>query len=106
LGEDAQRQRLERHSALEEQHQPALVHPVGHHAAVEGEQQDRQRAERRHQPDGERRIGELEHQPSLRHHLHPGSAERDELAEEEEPEVAVTKRRCEGEGQEDERRER
>ena len=69
-----------------------LVHPVGHHAAVEGEQQDRQRAERRHQPDGERRVGELEHQPPLGHRLDPGPAQGDELADEEQPEVAVPER--------------
>ena len=77
-----------------EQDQPPLVHPVRDHAAVEGEEQDRQRPEGRHQSHQEGRVGELEHQPPLRYRLDPGAAERHELAEKEEAEIAVAEGRC------------
>ena len=40
-------------------------------------------------PTANARIGQVQHQPPLGHRLDPGAAQRDELADEEQPEVAV-----------------
>jgi len=87
-GEAREDQRLDQHEGLQEQEGPAPIYPVGHDAAVEGEEQDRKRSQGAHQPDEEGGVGELQDQPPLRHHLHPRARERDELACEEEPELA------------------
>ena len=89
-GEEAERQRLDEEQGFEQDEGPPLVDPVGHHAAVEGEQEHRQGAQRGDEADLERRVRELERQPPERHQLHPGAAERDELADDEEPEVPVS----------------
>ena len=83
---------------LQQQQRSPFVHPPGHHATVEREQQDRQRAEERDQADLQR-VGQLEGEPPERHRLHPGAAERDELTDDEEPEIRVAEgaeglRRC------------
>ncbi len=39
--------------------------PVGHHAAVQREQQDRKRRPRRHHSDHERAVGQLQREPPL-----------------------------------------
>ena len=101
-GEDAERQSFDHHERLKQQDGPPPVHSVGQDPAVEGEEENRQRAESRDQPDGEGGVGELEDEPTLRHRLNPGAAEGDELAGEKEPKVAMAgggeKRRSEGTG--------
>src|SRR5690606_29226120 len=81
--------RFQQHHRLQADDEAALVHPIGQHAPVEREQQDRQRVERGHQSDCKRGAGELEHQPSLRDRLHPGADERHRLSSGEAREVRV-----------------
>src|SRR5947207_5430379 len=90
--ERRQRQRFEHLQRLGPHDEGALVHAVHDDTRVQCEQQHAQGAERLGQADGERRVGDLEHQPPERDRLHPGPDERDALTEEEEPEVAVGKR--------------
>src|SRR3989454_1012793 len=90
--EHGQRQRLEHLQSLRPHDEATLVHAIHHDTRVQREQQHAQGAERLRQPDGERRVGDVEHQPAERDRLHPGPDERDALTEEEEPEVAVGKR--------------
>ncbi len=85
-----ERERLAHHEALKQDDSPVLVDPVRQNSAVEREGQDRQRAEGADQPDFERGIGQLQHQPSLGHGLHPCPTERNELASEEETKIPVT----------------
>jgi hypothetical protein len=44
VSKHGERQRFQQHAALKQDHESALVDPVGDHAAVEGEQENRQRA--------------------------------------------------------------
>src|SRR5438046_4160196 len=90
--EHGQRQRLEHLQSLCPHDEATLVHAIHDDTRVQREQQHAQGAERLRQPDGERRVGDVEHQPAERDRLHPGPDERDALTEEEEPEVAVGKR--------------
>src|SRR3989441_3686227 len=90
--EHGQRQRLEHLQSLCPHDEATLVHAIHDDTRVQCEQQHAQRAERLRQPDGERRVGDVEHQPAERDRLHPGPDKRDALTEEEEPEVAVGKR--------------
>ena len=101
-GQHAQGQRLQQHQALEYQDELPLVDPVGNDAAIKGKQQNRQRAQRRHQSHRKRRVGQVQHQPSLGDGLHPGAAQRDELSGQEQAEVAVSE--CGEDGLEGERR--
>src|SRR6266513_3604214 len=90
--EHGQRQRFEHLQSLCPHDEATLVHAIHDDTRVQREQQHAQGAERLRQPDGERRVGDVEHQPPERDRLHPGPDERDALTEEEEPEVAVGKR--------------
>jgi len=74
---------------LRPEQQTTAVVPIGNHAAGEREQQDRQLTEKIVEPEEERRLGEVEHQPALRDLLHPRPDRRRERAEPEDPEVAV-----------------
>jgi len=65
---------------------------VGNHARPERERQHWRELRERQEPEHERRAREPVHEPALRHRLHPGADERDELAAEEEPEVAMPER--------------
>ena len=85
-------QRLDQHHGLQDQHEPVLVHPVGDHAAVQGESRIGSEPSAVTSPTANARVGELQHQPPLGHHLDPGPAEGHELADEEQPEVPMPQR--------------
>jgi hypothetical protein len=68
---------------------PAFVGSVGEQAAGLAEQEHRQETGRRGEPELRSAVGQSQHQERLRHRLHPGAALRDQLAEEEQPVVAV-----------------
>ena len=65
------------------------VHPVGHGAAQRGQQKNRDLAREAHHAEQCGRTSEPVDQPGLRHRLHPGSDERNQLAADEEPVIAV-----------------
>ena len=62
---------------LARDHHPSQVDPVGDRAADEGERGDGERLHERERADGDRRVGQLEHQPVRRDLLHPRADERD-----------------------------
>ncbi len=85
---------------LRRDHQPARVDAVGHDAGKQPEHREGEEAAEGERADGEWRTRELDHEPRERHVLHPAPGDRDDLACEEEPVVAVapkaTKRPCAG----------
>jgi hypothetical protein len=76
------------HALRDEQHRPPVA-PVGDHAAEEREEQDRQFAEERVEPEVERRIRQREDEPALRDFLHPRADAGRERADPQHAEVAV-----------------
>ena len=82
--------RLARHD-----HAPQ-VDPVGDRAADERERGDRERLDERERSDGDRRVRQLEHEPVRSDLLHPRPDERDAVAGEVEPVVAVSPQAAEG----------
>src|SRR2546426_146731 len=90
--EGREHERRKHRERLREDHEPVFVGAVRDDAGVDGEEQHAERAERGHEAHVERRIGELEDQPSLGHILHPGADQRHALSEEEQAEVAVGER--------------
>ena len=86
-GEGLQHQR-----GLGGQDEPPLAHPIGDGAGQEREEQHRAELKRAEQPELERRIGQLEHEPRLADALHPGPDERHDLAGKEQAVVPVTER--------------
>src|SRR5262249_59078973 len=68
---------------------PALAATVADRAGHEREEQYRPELERADHSEPERRVRQLEHEPGLADTLHPGADQRDELAGDEQPEVAV-----------------
>ena len=60
------------HALRDEQHLAALD-AVGHHAADQGEQKDRDAAEEGIEAEQEGRVGELQNEPALGGNLHPGA---------------------------------
>ena len=86
-GRKHHRRRLRRH------HEPARVESVGEHAGEEPEHAEREELAEREDADGDRRSGQLEHEPRHRDVLHPGARDRDDLPREEEPVVAVLEAR-------------
>ena len=83
------------HPGLGVEDDGALGMPVGHGAAPEGEQQHGKRPDGGHGAQQNLGAGQLIHQPALGGALHPGPDERHELADEEQPEIAMLQR---GEG--------
>ena len=67
----------------------ALRELVGDHAAEQAEDDHRPELGDRHEPEPERVVGQLEDEPALGDLLHPGPDERDQLAAEEQPVVAM-----------------
>ena len=66
------------------------MHAVADRAAEEREEQDRTELERADEPQPERGVGQLEHEPRLADALHPRADQGDELPAPEQPEVAMT----------------
>jgi hypothetical protein len=87
--EDGQDKGLAHEGRLRSDEDAALGEAVRDGAGHEGEAEHGRRLERADEPQPERRVGELEDQPGLRHTLHPGADERDELAREEEAKVPM-----------------
>jgi hypothetical protein len=87
--EHGEEQREAHHQRLRRDHELAVLDPVGDDAGDEAEDGEGDEAAERERPDGERRVRELDHEPGERHVLHPGPADGDDLAGEEEPVVAV-----------------
>ena len=77
------RGRLRRH------HEPSRVEAVGEDAGKEAEHAEREELAEDEDADRDRRPGQLEHEPRHRDVLHPRSRDRDRLADEEEPVVAM-----------------
>ena len=90
-GEDVQpdHQRDQSHRALGEDEEAALVHAVGDEAGVDGEEQRRQELQRRGQAGGGGGVvsEDAQHQPVLRHALHPGPGVGHEGGQEPDPVV-------------------
>src|SRR5439155_11612860 len=72
--------------------------PVGEGAGEERQDEHRRELQRADETQAERRVRQLEHEPRLRHRLHPRADQRDELTEPEQAEVAMTER-AQGGGQ-------
>ena len=68
------------------------VAPVGEHAAPGAEHEDRQELGGGDEADGDAAVGDGEHQQADGDHLHPGAGLADDLADEEQPEVADAQR--------------
>ena len=61
--------------------QGALRQPVGHRAGDDGEHEDRRELQGGDEPEPERRVCELQHEPRLRDRLHPAPHQRQELGD-------------------------
>ena len=70
----------------------APIAAIGHDAADQREQHDRQLAEKGVEPEEERRIGERQNQPVLGDALHPGADAGGEGAEPQDAEIPVGER--------------
>src|ERR1035437_7035940 len=77
--------------ALREQQHLAALDAVGHYAADQGEQKDRDAAEEGIQAEQKGRVGELEDEPALRGDLHPGTDAGRAGAHPHQAEVAILK---------------
>jgi hypothetical protein len=93
---DDARQREDRQCAsggdqqrLRHDQQAADVEAIDHRADEEAEEGHGQELRERERADGQRRAGQLEHEPVRGDLLHPGAGERHGVADEVEPEVAV-----------------
>ena len=63
--------------------------PVGHGAAPQGEHQHGQSSDGRHRAQQHLRSGQPVNEPALSGGLHPGSNKRNQLTDEEQPEIAM-----------------
>ena len=95
IDERRERERGGHLDELRADEQPLPIVAVGDDAAEEREEEDRQLSQEVVEPEIERRLGEVEHEPALRDFLHPGADGRGEGAEPQHPEIAVRER---GEG--------
>jgi hypothetical protein len=80
--------RLRHLEALGQVEQMPLVHPVGDDTGPGREHQHRAELAGREQPDGDTAAGAVQHQQRQRQHGQPVAAVGDQLADEEQPEVA------------------
>jgi hypothetical protein len=85
-GEDPREQPGQR---LGDVQHPPPVHPVHEHAAERAEHEHRQEPGRAGEAELGPAVGQVEHDEGLRDGLHPGPGDRDQLAEEEQPVVAL-----------------
>ena len=69
----------------------APLDPVGHHAADQREQKDRDAAQKLVQRQQKRRVAEAIDQPALGHDLHPGADARGAGADPHQAEIAIMK---------------
>ena len=67
----------------------ALRQGVGGDPGEQAEDHDRDELGGRHDPEPDRIVGQLQHEPGLGDLLHPGPDERDRLTDEEQPVVAM-----------------
>src|SRR5437870_2244877 len=72
--------------------QGALRQPVGHRAGDDGEHEDRRELQGGDEPEPERGVRELQHEPRLRDRLHPAPHQRQELGDVKAAEIAVIER--------------
>ena len=91
-GEPGQRAGQQHGSDLGSDHDAMAAVPVGHQAAHGREQKHGNLAGEIDRTQQRRRPGEPVHQPGLRHGLHPGADQRNDLPREEQPEVAMAQR--------------
>jgi hypothetical protein len=73
------------------EHQTASIDQVGKHAAREGEDETGRRGHEGVESEPERRVGQIEDEPTLRDRLHPGADIRKKRAGPEETIVAIRK---------------
>ena len=88
-GQDREDDREGHHHGLDDDQGRALGQGVREHAREQPEDHDRDELGGGHDPEPERVVGQLEDQPGLGDLLHPGADERDRLAAEEQPVVAM-----------------
>jgi len=69
-GEDKCAQHQER---LRREDQAATIYTIDNHPREEPHQHHRHKGRKRNDAQHHRRIGQLQHQPCLRHQLHPGA---------------------------------
>src|SRR5438445_165917 len=72
--------------------QGALRQPVGHRAGDDGEHEDRRELQGGDEPEPERGVRELQHEPRLRDRLHPAPHQRQELGDVKAAEIAAIER--------------
>ena len=96
-GQDKSRQRGgdDHLGRLRPDEQPSCLDAVGHPARDEAEDREGKEAAEGERADGEGGVGELQDEPGKRDVLHPRSRDRDDLAGEEEPVVAVSAKAAE-----------
>ncbi len=91
-GQSREHERADHQQRLRADYQAAAIDVIDHHAGEQCDQHDRHEARKRDDAEHQRRIRKLQHQPRLRDHLHPGADQRDQLSDEEEPEIAMPQR--------------
>jgi len=91
-GHDGQGERLGHGDALHDEQDRALRVAVGHETGERPEEQHRSELGHGQQPDGEPAVGDLVDQQGHRHERQPVADLRDELAAEEQAEVAAAQR--------------
>jgi hypothetical protein len=89
-GERGQYESLGHRQALRQHKKTAPVPPVGHNAGERAEYEGRYLPGKTDDAEHQRRVRHAVYQPTHRDMLHPRSDQRDALASEEQPEVAVT----------------
>ena len=87
--QDGERSGSEDRERLGHEQQPADVEAVDHRADGQAEERHRQELGEGERSDGERRSGQVEHEPVRSDLLHPRTDERDAVADEVEPVVPV-----------------
>ena len=92
-GQQPEQERQQAQGGLGAQQEAALVRAVSDQAAVGSQQQHGQELGGGHQAQQGAGAGQLQHQPGLRHHLHPGAHQADRLSGEVQPEIRHGQRR-------------
>ena len=87
--ERREHERLQLHGGLADEQDLSLGKAVAQDPSDGGKQQDRRELKRAHEAELQRRVREIQHEPGLRHALHPRPDLRDQLADPEQPEVSM-----------------